>query len=305
MKCLLLFLAFWGLSLCVRGEESQSPLVLRTDAAMTDSSLSDDAFLCQYAKVCHANVENFIAEEILSGEYVKEYGKREAEAHAAEYRNAVHALVSAAEVYYRAYMSYVTSCICSVNHPYELEMIDACRALVRRFMLCDRANLRLSYALWLPSEENSLDTPLLNESCSSSFKISSSPFEESLKFFMKDTHSSEYYTAVIVDMRYTRLEEMRRMMKEIMEDEYLNSEFLTGYYGKPSSPEQVQRFLSMEKAWDTYYKALCASHSPVSNSALTGTGTGGFILQLRKALLNTHMEMLVELIHLREKQFND
>lgn len=305
MKHILLALILCGVSVPLCGEPAQHILLLRRDAVLTESAMADELFLSQYKHSCISDVEKFISENLMSDSYVELYGKQGAEEGAAAYRKAVRELTAAAETYYRRSMEYVSDCILSVEHPYETELLEACRSLLRRSILQDLSNLSHSLALWIPHSYNTWCGPHYKESCMPSVQLTETPFEKSLRHFMKDTNSSFYYNEVIVAMRRKQLEEMQRVMLDIMEQLGEDTEFLTGYYGSPTTPKQVQLFLAAEKAWDAYYEAIAAAHSPVSNSVLTGTGTAELVLNFQKALLSSHMSMLVELLNLRSVTFSD
>lgn len=286
--------------------EGARPISLHSGAegAVPLAGMTDGAFLERLAGICHRDVEEFIEATLMEESYVEEFGRERAEDDAARYRQAVQALVDSVSGFYKAYLKYTQTCIEAVEHPYELELLDVCRGMLRRYIQLDFANLSNSMALWFPRVYVDLNWQQYEESNYLLINDDATEFEKCLSEYMNDTPSSDYYTSVIVEMRRNRLEEMRRIMLDIMQESGGGAEFLTGYCGQGATPEQVALFRAAEKAWDAYRDALLASLAPVHNAALSGTGSGGLVLGLHKVLLGSHMQMLVELMNLKKRQFD-
>lgn len=254
------------------------------EALSAESGMSDEVFFKHYAEACNAYVERYI----VYWELFDYQGEKNLSAE--ECRDKMKKLVDSARSFYESHMAFADSCLSNkVEVMVAKKVRSAYRTMLRCCLLEDLS--ALVHEAWGMSAEN--------ECWVIEHEKKYEPFEENLTQFIHCVASADRCYSAMLNLRQDRLKRMREILQNQMLDNDRERDILTST-DKNVSLSQIRRFREAEREWDFYAEAVLECHTPVITPGNIGSGFTESYLTFHAALLRTHLNMLTEMLQLRE-----
>lgn len=268
-------------------EETVTLLSKDAVAVSAEHGMSDDEFFRLYDEACKV----YVAKYIINADLFDYHG--EPDPCAQECRDKLKKLGKYARLFYESHMKFANSCLRN-NIGKAEEIRNSYRNMLRCNLLTDL--MGLIHGAWgIYSEENDCWNIPHHDKYD--------PFEKGMLNFVHSVASADKCYSFILKMRKERLEGMRECMLNIMlSDDDRDRDILTAT-DKNISIEQIRLFREAERMWDFYFNEAKGCHTPVMYPGI-GSGVVESELSFEALLLRSHMEMLIELLQLRNMNHN-